>query len=84
MGLLGGSNTFFLPYAKTCFRNDISALCTAHNDSVQPKLCVKVVEPHEDNLEILNDWFWAPSKTAKLLWKYLDIYVVIYRAVLRS
>lgn len=44
---------------------------------------VKVVEPHENNLEVLNVCSWATSGTAKLLWKYLEICVVICRAMLK-
>lgn len=49
----------------------ISALYTAHNNLVQPKDCVKVVEPRENNLEVLNGCSQAPSKKAKQLWRYL-------------
>lgn len=31
---------------------------------VQPQHCVKVVEPHENNLEVLNAFAWAPSRQA--------------------
>lgn len=44
---------------------------------VQPQHCVKVVEPHEDNLDVLNAFAWAPVR-------HLEICVGLCRAALRS
>lgn len=72
MRLLGRSNiVFFLNLGQNMLQELISALYTAHNNLVQPKDCVKVVEPRENNLEVLNGCSRAPSKKAKPLWRYL-------------
>lgn len=44
---------------------------------VQPQHCVKVVEPHEDNSDVLNAFAWAPVR-------HLEICVGMCRAALRS
>lgn len=75
--LLGRSNMFFLTYAKTCFRNDISALCTATT------LCESCWATWEQ-LGGTECLCLGSFKTGRQLWKHLEVCVVICRAVLRS